>query len=120
LDTIDRFFSSIDHQYYHSMESVNGVLRIDVGPPGRIRRYRIEIDCGTVRSTRSDAGADCIVIVDESTFVEILRGTETPITMLIRSSITLQGDLRLFFLLARLLQRPANPYPSAGGTRARR
>ena len=95
------------------LEQVHGTVRFDLASNDGIRCWLVEIDDGTVKVSRDQRDADCVVLTTKVRFDRIATGRANAFAMLLRAEIVVHGDVQLLIVLERVLPGP----PGARGPR---
>jgi putative sterol carrier protein len=69
-----------------------GSYRFDVDGAGM---WRLEAEGDRLVVTESDAPADCVIRADESTFLRIVAGEQSPMGAYMTGKVKVEGDLGL-------------------------
>lgn len=88
------------------LERVRGTVRFDVATDTEILYWSVTIDRGTVRVTRDEGDADCIVHTTKARLDRVATGAANAMAMLLRAEIIVHGDVQLLVMLERVLPGP--------------
>jgi predicted lipid carrier protein YhbT len=104
------------------LDQVSGTVRFDLASNTEIQYWMVGIDRGSVRVSRTESDADCIVHTTKARFDRIATGEANALAMLLRAEIIVHGDVELLVVLERLLPGPPGardprPVAGAGGPR---
>ncbi|MEO8291146.1 MAG: SCP2 sterol-binding domain-containing protein [Gaiellaceae bacterium] len=79
---------------------LNASYRFDVAGAGS---WRVEVRDGAITVEESDAPADCVIATDESIFLGVVSGEQSPMGAFMTGKIRVEGDLGLALRLRELL-----------------
>jgi SCP-2 sterol transfer family len=122
-DPSTEFFSRINSLgRVDALADVAGRLRFDVTTGDRVEHWAIDVHYGQVSASRDGGEPDCVIEMDKEVLDRIATGQANAMSALLRSDVTVRGDVRLLVLLERLLPGPAGArgprrvsHPSAAG-----
>jgi putative sterol carrier protein len=90
----------------------SGVMRFELVDGKRIERWLIAVDKGTVKVSRGNGAADCVLRADRALFERMAAGKVNAFAATLRGAITVKGDPRLLVLFQRLLPGPRSRRPT--------
>ena len=73
--------------------------RFDVEGAGS---WHVDVDDGSLSIDESDADAECVIAMDESTFMRIVRGEQSPTSAYMTGKVKVKGDVGLAMRLREL------------------
>ena len=114
MDPTVRYFEEISRHHYEVLEKVNGTVRFDIADGERTDRWTLVVQQGDIRVSGGGQEADCIIRLDRALFDRLATGEESAIASLLRGGLTVEGDLRLLFLMGRLLPGPQMRLKNSG------
>ena len=107
-DSIAEFFTELGNRGHEPLlEQTKGSARFDVADGKRTERWLLTIDRGTLRVSRRNAAADCVLRVDRASFERAVNGKLNLMAAALRGEVAVGGDPRLLVLLQRLFPRPS-------------
>jgi putative sterol carrier protein len=107
-DAIAEFFAELGRRGHEPLvENASGSARFDVADGKRTERWLLTIDKGDLSVSRKNAGADCVVRVDRTSFERAVSGKVNLMAAALRGEFSLDGDPRLLVHLQRLFPRPS-------------
>ncbi|WP_229402367.1 glycogen debranching N-terminal domain-containing protein [Micromonospora okii] len=124
-ERLDRFFAGLEDSARGRLpRTPTGTIRfVVVGGDGGGATWFVTLDGGRARVGRADREADCVVEIGTDTFERLTAGAEHVLALLLRGSVSVEGDLSLFVAFQRLLPAPAEcpapePVAEVGAERA--
>lgn len=119
--TAHEFFAGLAERGYEPvLHAASGTVRFDLRDGGKVERWFVAIERGTVSVTRKRAQADCVVTTERGLFDRIVSGRANAMTAFLRGLIGLEGDPELLLLFQRLFPGPVRQEREAGVRRAAR
>jgi putative sterol carrier protein len=79
---------------------MNASYRFDIDDAGS---WRVDVLDGAVTVEESDAAADCVIAMDEPTFLAVVNGEQNPMGAFMTGKIRVEGDMALALNLRELL-----------------
>ena len=112
------FFEELGRRGHEPLlERVRATVRFDVGDEASVGHRLLTIDRGDIRVAPQDgpAPADCVVIVGEDLFEEIVGGRTGAMAAFLRGALLVEGDPEVLVLVQRLF--PGHPRGTDGPAR---
>jgi hypothetical protein len=112
------FFEELGRRGHEPLlERVRATVRFDIGDGASVDHRLLHVDRGDVRITAEDGEvtADCVVIVGEELFEEIVGGRTGAMAAFLRGALLVEGDPEVLVLVQRLF--PGHPKGTTGPAR---
>jgi putative sterol carrier protein len=111
MDPASRFFQDV------SSRSINPLLRdlvasvrVDLTDGDKVDHFLVVIDRGDVSVSKRASRADAILRVDRDVFNKMVEGRMNATAAVLRGEITIEGDLGIVMLLARVFPGPPSSH----------
>jgi putative sterol carrier protein len=95
------------------LETASGSFRFEIVSGKKVDRWLVVVDKGDVAVSHRGGAADCALRADKADFDALVRGELSAVSAVLRGTLTLDGNWRLFVVFRRIL-----PGPKAGKARA--
>jgi hypothetical protein len=106
--TVTEFFAELDRRGHEPLlAKVRGWVRFELTEPGRIDRWLVSVDRGTVSVSRSDGPAEGVIRADRALFGRLCRGEENMLTAVLRGAVVFIGDAELLYAVQRIFPGPS-------------
>ncbi|MGS2618625.1 SCP2 sterol-binding domain-containing protein [Micromonospora sp. LZ34] len=110
-DPTAEFFDRLDRRGHEPLfEGASGAIRLDLEHDGGIDRWFVVMTHGDVHVTRVDRDVDAVLRVDRALFDRVVSGEANLYTAWVRNELIAEGDVRLSWLLARVMPQPADAH----------
>ena len=113
------FFTRLAEQHQPLVESVTGVMRIDLADGERTEHWYLDIRKGDVSVSHKGPEPACTVSTDLATFEAIISGKMNAMAAVLRGAVEVEGRFALMTALRRFFAVPtkAPDRPAAGYAR---
>lgn len=88
------------------LRKTSGTIRFDLQSDHGVEHWLITINGNDLQVSMEEAGADCVIRVDEALFDRMVRGEVKPLPAWLRNDITSEGQFRMIVLLERIIPPP--------------
>ena len=108
------FFDELGRRGHEPLlERVRATVRFDIGDGASVAHRVLHVDRGDLRVTSEDGEvtADCVVILGEELFDEIVGGRTGAMAAFLRGALIVEGDPEVLVLVQRLF--PGHPRGTA-------
>jgi putative sterol carrier protein len=113
-DPTTDFFEELKQRGHEPLlETASGSFRFEIVDGKKVDRWLVVVDKGEVTVTHRGGPADCALRADKAAFDALARGELSAVAAVLRGTLTLEGNWRLFVVFRRIL-----PGPKAGKGRA--
>jgi putative sterol carrier protein len=111
--TLDFFEELRQRGHEPLLETASGSFRFEIVDGKKVDRWLVVVDKGDVTVSHRGGTADCALRADKVDFDALARGELSAVAAVLRGTLTLEGNWRLFVVFRRIL-----PGPKAGKGRA--
>lgn len=112
----DQFFADLAQRGEEPLlRRSSGSIRFDLGEKGKLERWFVTIDHGTLAVSRRSQKADCSIQADTDVFEDIVTGKDNAFAALLRGALQAGGDPELLLLFQRIFEGPVHStHPAVG------
>lgn len=111
----EEFFADLSQRGHEPLlERTEQTVRLDLREDGRTEHWRLMVRYGSVRVSRDQADAECVITATRDVFDQVVTGRTKPLAAWLRNEMTVEGRLYALLMLERLLpSRPGAHDPRA-------
>ncbi|WP_158289878.1 SCP2 sterol-binding domain-containing protein [Micromonospora sp. S4605] len=110
-DPTAEFFDRLDRRGHEPLfEGACGTLRVDLVHEHGVDRWFVTMTPGDVHVTRADREVDAVLRVNRALFDRFVTGEANIYTAWVRNELTAEGDVRLPWLLERVMPQPTDAH----------
>jgi len=106
-DPTSDFFEELKQRGHEPLlETASGSFRFEIVDGKKVDRWLVVVDKGEVTVTHRGGPADCALRADKADFDALARGELSAVAAVLRGTLTLEGNWRLFVVFRRILPGP--------------
>jgi putative sterol carrier protein len=120
-DPVEEFFSELARRKHEPLlAEASGAVRFDLESDHRIDRWVLVVEHGDISVSTDGREADTVVYASKALFARVVAGAESIYAAWVRNAIKVDGNLRLAFLIRRVIRgQPDAHDPREFGRRGR-
>jgi hypothetical protein len=103
-DVTVEFFDDLAQRGHEPLlGNASGTMRFDIADGKKIETWFVTIDRGDVTVSRAGGAADSTLVAGKALFDRLASGQASAVAEVLRGTLTIEGDLRLFVVFRRIL-----------------
>lgn len=120
-DAVQEFFDGLARRRHEPLlKEASGTVRFDLETDHRVDRWVLVIQNGDLSVSTDAREADTVVYASKPLFARVVVGAESIYAAWVRNAIKVDGDLRLAFLIRRVIPGQPNAHHPRDFGRERR